>query len=164
MVNWLGKIVQKHIQPDDTVLDLGCGIMQGTDDLKCKSLLGVDIWSTYLNNIKHLHPTVKMGMDETYRFMDNSYDVVICLDVVEHLEKELALRVLDECKRICRKKAIVYTPDHFDENPQPPEGAWGLGDNPLQTHRCVIAKVELRTRKYHVTNPISEGWFGVHDK
>lgn len=164
MTNWLGEICQKEISVNDTILDLGCGIMQGTDNLMAKSILGVDLWDTYLNHIKSLHPTCRINMDETDRFMDGSYDVVLCLDVVEHLDKKLAIKILDECERICRKKAIIYTPNEFKDNDQPVNGAWGMGNNIHQKHLCLIGRNELKVRGYNVTNPMGEGWLGILTK
>ena len=163
-MNWLGELIQKDITPDDTVLDLGCGIMQATDELKAKSILGVDLWDVYLNHIKNLHPTCMINMDETDRFMDESFDVVICLDVVEHLDKKLAIKILDECERICRKKAIIYTPNEFKNNDQATEGAWNLGENIHQKHLCLIERADLKVRGYNVTNPMGEGWLGILTK
>lgn len=162
-MNWLGLQVQEHIANSDTVLDLGCGIMQASDDMVSKFILGVDIWDKYLDNIKHLHPTIRVSMEETDRFMDNSYDVVICLDVVEHLEKELALKVINECKRICRKKAIIYTPSEFKDNLQAVPDAWGLGENPHQEHLCVLNHDDFVSRGYRTSIVTDNGIFGVYD-
>lgn len=161
MKNWLGEIVQENITPEDIVLDLGCGIQQANDEIKCKYILGVDIWEVYLNHIKNNIPTCKISMDETDRFMDKSYDVVLCLDVVEHLEYDLALKVLDECKRIARRKVIIYTPNEFKNNDQLPEGAWGLGENKYQKHLCLIEKFDLLSRGYTVDNPMGDGYLAV---
>src|SRR3990167_6083186 len=138
-MNWLGEIIQEHVMDNDIVLDLGCGIMQATHDIRANTVLGVDLWDKYLDGIKHIHPTCKINMDETQRFMDNSFDVVICLDVVEHLDKELALKVIDECKRICRKKAIIYTPKEFKDNKESIPDSWGMGENPHKEHKCVLS-------------------------
>ena len=108
-MNWLGDLINHEINKRDSILDLGCGIMQATDGLR-NYILGVDIWDKYLNHIKDRFPTVKLSMEETDRFMDKSYDVVFCLDVLEHLEYDLALKIIDECKRIARNKVIIYTP------------------------------------------------------
>lgn len=161
-MNWLGELIQTEITEKDTVLDLGCGIMIGYDELKYKSILGVDIWAKYLDNIKHKKNTVMLGMTDTHRFMDDSYDVVICLDVVEHLDYDLALKVLDECKRICRKKAIVFTPIEFKPNHQNEGGAWNLGDNVFQNHLCVVSKNDMQLRGYNVTKQMGEGWLGIY--
>ena len=164
MTNWLGDLVQYEINTNETVLDLGCGIMQAINPLRCKFILGADIWDTYLDYIKDDYPTIKLDKSEIHRFMDDSYDVVLCLDVVEHLPKKLALTVLDECIRICRKKAIIYTPNHFKGNEQPEEGAWGMGENHYQNHLCLIRRVDLVRRKYKVKNPRGDGWYGVYNK
>ena len=147
-MNWLGKLVQRRLQPDDTVLDLGCGIQQANDRIRAKSVLGVDIWDVYLNQIKDKINTVKLSMSELDRFMDGSYDVVLCLDVVEHLEKQLALKVIDECKRIARKKAIIYTPSEFKDNMDAVSNSWDLGENPHQKHLCVLDLNDFSSRGY----------------
>ena len=164
MVNWLGQMIQNYISPDDSVLDLGCGIMQATDDLKVKSILGCDVFPPYLEHIKHIWPTIRIGMDETWRFMDESYDVVICLDVVEHLPKELALQVIKECKRICRKSAIIYTPNEFKDNKHAIDDSWGLGENILHEHICLIEKVDFHSNGYHVDNPAGDGLLATFDR
>ena len=154
-MNWLGEVIQKNVESSDTVLDLGCGIMQATEGLVCKSVLGVDIFARYLEEIKYTHPTVQLSVEETGAFLDNSFDVVLCIDVLEHLEKDVAVIVLQECIRICRRTSIVYTPRVFQDNPQPKEGAWGLGDNIYQSHKCCLSKEELEATGYMVTIPKS---------
>ena len=152
-MNWLGRLIQEELDPDrDTVLDIGCGIMQASDDMKCRIIVGCDFFPKYLNHIKNLHPTVKISASELDRFMDESYDVVICLDVVEHLEKDLALRVISELKRIARKKAIIYTPSEFKDNKLAVDDAWGLGYNEAQEHKCLITSHELRGMGYKCDN------------
>ncbi|HSA75493.1 MAG TPA: class I SAM-dependent methyltransferase [Candidatus Nitrosocosmicus sp.] len=161
-MNWLGELVQEYITPIDTVLDLGCGIMNAIKDINCKSILGVDIWDKYLDEIKHLHPTIKLSMEETDRFMDKSFDVVICLDVIEHLDKQLALKIIKECKRICRKTAMIYTPHEFKDNIESIDDSWGLGENPHQKHLCLINESDLTEENYDIDNPIGEGFLGVY--
>jgi SAM-dependent methyltransferase len=152
MTNWLGDLVQLELDDTTTVLDVGCGIMQATDDLKCRIIVGCDFFPKYLDHIKHLWPTVRIGVEELDRFMDNSYDVVICLDVVEHLEKETALKTINELKRIARKKVIIYTPNSFKDNSQAVDNAWGLGHNDAQLHLCLFTDYELRELGFKVRN------------
>ena len=162
-MNWLGKLVQRRLQSDDTVLDLGCGIQQANDRIRAKSILGVDIWNVYLDKIKDNIQTVKLSMAELDRFMDKSYDVVICLDVVEHLEKELALKVIDECKRIARKKAIIYTPSEFKDNMDAVDNAWDLGYNEHQKHLCVLNIDDFNSRGYYTQIVTDNGIFAEWD-
>lgn len=150
-MNWLGELIQRDMDSGDTVLDLGCGIMQVTKGLVCKSILGVDIFRSYLEELKYEYQTLLLSVTQTAVFLDESYDVVVCTDVVEHLEKENALTLLKECTRICRKVAIVYTPIIFRHNQQPEGGAWGLGENPYQLHKCIVSREELESVGYEVT-------------
>lgn len=161
MINWLGQICQDHITLDDTVLDLGCGIQQANDDIKAKSVLGVDLWDVYLNHIKNNIPTCRINMSETDRFMDKSYDVVLCLDVVEHLEFDLATHIIDECKRIARRTAIIYTPMVFKDNMEAVENSWNLGFNEHQKHLCVLEKSDFHVKGYHVDKPNGNGLLAI---
>lgn len=157
-MNWLGELISKEITQSDSILDLGCGIMSATDELK-NNILGVDIWDKYLNHIKDKFPTVKISMEETERFMDKSYDVVFCLDVVEHLEYELALKILDECKRIARKKVIIFTPSVHKDNSSAEKDAWGLGECSYQKHLSVIKHDDFKSRDYVVSDPMNDKSF-----
>ena len=154
-MNWLGNLIKNEINSKDSILDLGCGIMQATDELDNK-ILGVDIWPVYLNQIKNKFQTVKLSMEETDRFMDKSYDVVICLDVVEHLDYQLALKILDECKRIARKKVIIYTPSIHKDNSPAEKDAWGLGECEYQKHLCVLSKDDFISRGFTVEDPAND--------
>ena len=58
-----------------------------------------------------------------------SVDVVICLDVIEHLRKGDSLITITQLERIARKGVILFTPSGF--MPQPP-----LPDNPWMEHIC----------------------------
>ncbi len=163
MKNWLGYLVQGEISPEDTVLDLGCGIMQASDEMNCKSVLGADIWPDYLRKISHLFPTVIIDLNRSIPFVSESYDVVICLDVLEHLKKETALLLLDEMKLVCRKKVIIFTPREFVKNDQPKEGAWDMGECRYQRHISLITKNDLRAKGYQ-TIPKDIGWYAVYHK
>ena len=154
-MNWLGKIIQSNIHKNDIVLDLGCGIMQATTgiydgkkSLKCRTILGVEMVEKYLDKVKPYYPTVKLNVKDTNRFVDDSYDVVICLDVLEHLELQYAVELLKEMKRIARKKVIIYTPKSFDHNGDNISNAWGLGENHLQQHHCLVTEKILNDLGY----------------
>lgn len=169
-MNWLGHLIQKHISKEETVLDLGCGIMQATTDilnskkklshfsykpdvLKCKSLLGCDIWSEYLKVASKFFPVVKIGMDELDRFVSDSFDVVICLDVIEHLQLDIALKAIDHMKRIARHKVIVYTPSAFKTNEENKDNAWAMGENPHQVHMCFVEPAKFEQLGFSVSFP-----------
>lgn len=164
-MNWLGHLIQKQIGKSDTVLDVGCGIMQATTDilnskkrfgrdiLQCKHLLGCDVYPDYLNKASAYFPTVRLAVNELDRFVDNSYDVVICLDVLEHIELDDALWAMRQMERIARKKVIIYTPSTFHKNEDNAKDAWNMGANSLQLHRCFLSPDILESEGYEVSFP-----------
>jgi ubiquinone/menaquinone biosynthesis C-methylase UbiE len=182
-MDWLGKIIQKHINSQDTVLDLGCGIMKSTTNIlevidrnkysnfawkkrkiihflqnspkiiQCKSLLGCDIWPKYLDVSKQYFSVVKLGMDELDRFVDNSFDVVLCIDVLEHLSLDNAILAIEHMKRITRKIVIVYTPSKFETNEEHVENVWNLGENQFQRHQCFLNPGKLEELGFTISFP-----------
>lgn len=156
-MNWLGEIIQRYIRNSDTVLDLGCGIMQATDGLKCKNILGCDIWMSYLYHICDKFMTIQIGMNELQRFPNNSYDVVLCLDVIEHLHESTTLEAINEMKRIARRRVIIYTPNKFETNENAIENSWGLGKCEYQRHVCLFDEERLRGLGFYVRNDNEDG-------
>jgi len=125
------------------VLDVGCGIMNPTTDLICKSILGVDMYKPYLEKIKEKHQTIRLNAKELKHFINNSYDVVIALDLIEHLHKNDAIKLLLNMRRIARKHAIIFTPKSFHTNEENTKNVWDMGKNTLQRHQCLVTKPEL---------------------
>lgn len=175
-MNWLGELVQKEISRKDSVLDLGCGIMAPILDtcptylktrLRCKFIVGVDIFRNYLEEIKDKVGIAVMNLKirDLPMFLDKSFDIVLLLDIVEHLEKDAAEKLILEAERIARKKAIIYTPSYFYDNIEHEKEHFpycGLGDNPYQGHKSFIPPEWLRERDYTVSFPPPDlNTFGV---
>jgi len=76
-------------------------------------------------------------------FKEKSFDIVICLALIEHLEKEEGEKLLDDMEAIARKQVIISTP--VGEYKQ---GA--LGGNPYQEHRYCWDPDELEEKGYKV--------------
>jgi len=166
-MNWLGDSIQKHVRRNDIVLDLGCGIMQATSDtmssgsLSCSTILGVDIVEKYIDVIKKKYPTIVCSVTNTSIFSDRSFDVVLCIDVLEHLDLKDALYLISEMKRIARRSVIVYTPREFHSNEENEDDAWGMGSNPYQLHRCVLDEDTLMSLGFFVSHPVKYSRKGI---
>jgi ubiquinone/menaquinone biosynthesis C-methylase UbiE len=175
-LNWLGAIIQNHVDKTDIVLDIGCGIMQATTDviekhsklsfkerllgkkqippnLDCKMIVGIDIWKKYLEKNKHRYIVLNQDVKSTDIFLDRSFDVVMSLDVVEHLEEKDARMLINEMERIARKKVIIYTPKEFQTNEKNEENAWDMGENPYQIHQSCLTPEFFKRRGYFVSFP-----------
>ena len=164
-MNWLGQLVQKHINLDDTVLDIGCGNLETIDGLQCNSYLGCDVWPKYLDVAKTKQNTVRIDATKDLdRFPDKSYDVVLCLDVLEHVTLGDAEKILEHLKRICRKYVIIFTPSEFKDNESAVLNAWDLGRCDYQRHRCVLTMEILKGHGFKVSTDNGDwAFFGVYD-
>lgn len=154
-MNWLGKLLQKEIHKKDTVLDLGCGIFQAIEGIKCKSILGVEIVPQYIEKAKYIYPVVEIDISKNLiMFVNDSFDVVIALDVLEHLEDDIARRLIIEMQYIARKKVIIYTPSKFENNEQNVINTWGIyGTFQTQRHKSFIAPDLLTALEFDVSFP-----------
>lgn len=165
-MNWCGDLIQAETGPNDTVLDLGCGIMQNTLDhiptypktrLKCGEITGVDIYAPYLKWLNENYPEIKTLQhdltDLPLPFKSKSQDVVLLCDILEHLKtKEEALNLIEESERIARKRVLILTPRIFFDNIQT-LNSYNLGYNPHQRHKQLIKRELLEEMKYKTQIP-----------
>lgn len=116
LYRFLTKILSEiEKEKPQSILDIGCG--EGEADkffLKRNAslkVLGIDIDSEALKEAKINCPQIEIKKADVYKlpFPDNSFDLVLCLEVLEHLEKPD--EALKEIKRVCYNKAIITVPN-----------------------------------------------------
>lgn len=99
----------------DNVLDAGCGEGFILSELKRnnigKYLEGIDYSQEALDIGNKLFPdlVLKQGNIYSLPYQDNSFDLVICTEVLEHLEKPE--KILDEIERVSRKYCLFSVPN-----------------------------------------------------
>ncbi len=119
-----------------SVLDAACGLSLKSKYIPAQIRVGVDIHEEYFKHIEAEVPYVVLKYDIRKLneiFIPKSFDIVIALDVVEHLEKEESLELLRQCEKIARKAVIIETPKGYI--PQNMD-IQGHGGDEWQTHRC----------------------------
>lgn len=101
------------LQPQ-SILDVGCGegfILEKLREKKIgKKLTGIDFSKRAIEIGKKLHPCLSLKHGDIYNipFEADSFDLVICCEVLEHLEHpENALR---ELKRVTKTNCIISVP------------------------------------------------------
>lgn len=105
---FIKKFISKHSNLNKFImLDVGCGSGIMLNNLnKYGTAIGVD--NSY-EGIKFCqirgHKLVVVGDALNLPFKDNSFDIITCLDVMEHLEDDSTL--LAEIYRICKKMGMV---------------------------------------------------------
>ena len=86
------------------VLDVPCGMGWGTSLIKgCSSLIGVDLDPEAVNEAQQRYgkkAEFRVGSMEKLDFADESFDLVACLEGIEHVPQSVALKFLAECQRV----------------------------------------------------------------
>lgn len=140
--------LEEAIYPYTNVLDVGCGknsmIHYFSDKLEAT---GVDGFALAIRESKErkIHTNyMQMDLNDIgSRIPEKSYDCVLCLDVIEHFDKEKSRSFVKELEKIARKKIVLFTPNGFV-----PQGA--VDGNPFQIHRCGWSVEELEAMGYRV--------------
>lgn len=129
---------ERHLwQLDDniTILDVACGLSLRSKHIPASLRVGVDIYPEYFKHIESDVPYAVIKHD-VRKLLDvvpeKSFDLVIALDIVEHLEKEEALQMIRDLEKIARKAVVIETPEGFI--PQNLD-ILGHGGHEWQTHR-----------------------------
>lgn len=98
-----------------SVLDAGCGEGYVMNLLRQYSpeteMTGLDISEKALQEARRLNPRVNLYPRDIYQtgFSDDSFDLSLCLEVLEHLEKPD--QALTELRRITRKYCLISVPN-----------------------------------------------------
>lgn len=103
-------------QDVDTVLDVGCGDGSLTNlmvEIGKYDVTGCDISDEALKYVKT--KTVK-GNIEKLPFEEESFDLVICSDVLEHLPNEVLKKGIYELQRVSKKYIMIMGPHNENLN------------------------------------------------
>lgn len=131
-----------------SVLDVACGLSLKSKYIPAEIRVGVDIYDKYFQHIETSVPYVVVKYDVRKLrdiFVPKSFDMVIAIDIVEHLEKEESLSMLAQCEEIARKAVIIETPKGYV--PQNLD-IQGHGGHEWQTHRSGWEPEEFEKRGY----------------
>jgi len=128
--------LNKYVEEDATVLDVGFGLGYGLNILaiKAKEVSGVDIdkkvYDYCQGAILGRNPRlVSLNLYDGYNlpFLENHFDIVTCVDCIEHVEDYD--RLIREMLRVSRQGVFISTPNRRAEYTQPngsPENPWHL--------------------------------------
>lgn len=108
----LGEI--KKLNPE-SILDAGCGEGFTLNKLKQakigRHLEGMEFVDAAIALGKKIHPAIPIRKANIYKmpYKDNSFDLVICTEVLEHLDDPE--KALVELKRVTSKYLVLTVPD-----------------------------------------------------
>lgn len=142
--------LKKYLDETGTVLDVGFGLGYGLNILaiKASEVNGVDVdkqvYDYCQGTIVNRNPRLKiLQIYDGYNldFPDNSFDIITCVDVIEHVEDYHKL--IDEMLRVSRKGVFISTPNRRPENTNPdgtPKNIWHLREWSFEEFDKIISK------------------------
>lgn len=139
--DWIGKAC-KELADCETILDVGCGYNSPLQHLKKDGkkhhLTGIDAFHPYIveSQKKLLHDSYLETDLRTLEYPEKSFDGMFCSEVIEHLSKQEAHRLLWKMSRWAKKVVIVTTPNGYVLQHDPA--------NPYQEHKSGWTIRELR--------------------
>lgn len=114
--NFFKKIKKLTPLDTDSVLEVGCGAGYSLIEFKNNfkegtSFSACDIDPKLVDLAKEKNPEVDCRTASIYElpYEDNSFDTILCLEVLEHLENPE--KALSELSRVAKKYIIVSTPN-----------------------------------------------------
>lgn len=144
---------QKNLYPVNkirTVLDVGCGLSLKSQYIDAEFRVGIDIYFPYLKKIGSKVPYVAVNADALQignLFLPHSFDLVLLLDIIEHLQKDDSMRLLSLAEKIARVAVIIETPKGYI--PQNID-ILGFDGHTYQTHRSSWEPEEFIAQGYKV--------------
>ena len=148
MSSYLTRHLMPLIRPEDSVLDLCCGVCNPTKELHCRTKIGVDLDPNIMEEAgKYCIPILADVANVGDMFQPKSFDVVLWLDGIEHLEEEFSLRALAAVERIAKRAIVVFTPD---------EKVFFDLDDQFLRHRSIFPTEFWQERGY-TTRPFKTG-------
>lgn len=112
--NDITPLFSKYINLNiDKLLVLGCGELRYELNLNANHILGVDWSDEQLDKAKNKSNVIVIKYDIVNIkniLRDNSFDSVILIDVLEHLEKKEALILLEDLEKIIKNQIILFVP------------------------------------------------------
>ena len=93
-------------------------------------------------------------LDALPKIADGSYDLVLAVDILEHLTTAEGLVFLDHCKRVSKRGALISTPKIF--HPQEVEA------NPFENHRSLWTAEQLADKGFAHVLPNEDSWVVVY--
>ncbi|MHB1663652.1 MAG: class I SAM-dependent methyltransferase [bacterium] len=138
--------LKRDLKDCKSVLDLGCGKDSPLQYCKLiKYSVGVEAFKPSLkaSKSKRIHSKYINENILNVDFEENSFDAVIMIEIIEHLNKEDAINLINRANKWAKKRVIITTPNGYL-----PQNEYD--SNVLQNHLCGFDVKELKSLGFKV--------------
>jgi len=131
-----------------SLLDVGCGngrVMKFINKRKRFFSVGVDIFEPAIREAQRQesHDGYVLCDVQQLPFRGKSFDIVLCMEVLEHLERNEGAILLQMLEEIARRQVIITTPvGQYKQD--------AFNGNPYQQHKSVWSPSELKRLGFKV--------------
>jgi len=119
--NYIMRLLPQNLE-GKTILDCACGYGLWGFNIRIKfqgtpQLVGFDIFKPYVDKLKKLkiYDQVFHADILNIPFPDNSFDVVLAAEVIEHLTKNDGYQMMQEVERVAKDLIIITTPEGWQK-------------------------------------------------
>lgn len=136
----------------ESVLDVGCGVSLLLRYVKAKVRVGVDVCAKAVEVSRASVPggefiCADLRNPEKIFQSPRRFECAVGMDILEHLEKEDALRLLDWCDMVASECHIWFVPTGYFPYYK---DAYNLGNEEFMIHRSSWVADDLAVRGYEV--------------
>lgn len=124
-------------------------------NIRIDGIEGCDVYVTPVHEYVYNNLMIGDALDILPTLPESGYDLVLAIDILEHLNKEDGCIFMEHLKRVACKAALISTPKNFI--PQEVEA------NPYENHLSVWSRKELVRNNFTqiLANDIS--WIAVYE-
>lgn len=140
-------LIRTQLAGMKTILDVGSGDGVRTKQLALKGKIidGIELFKPYVAASRKtgVYRHVYQENALHFKYTPRSFDAVIALQVIEHIEKKQAIALISRLEKAAKKMVFIATPNgHFPQEE--------YDQNPLQVHQSTWTSDDFTSRGYEV--------------
>jgi SAM-dependent methyltransferase len=154
-------VTKNYVRQGDSVLDVGFGLGYGLEIMaeKAERLAGVEIDRRAVARLMNSSISPKIVALKHFDgyslpFPDRSFDVVTCIDVIEHVPD--FRRLLPNLCNVARRNVIISTPNRRPENTTPdgkPRNPWHIREWSYAEFDQILKQLEKKVEWNFLNGP-----------